>query len=286
MIQFPIEYINGNYKVKILEDGTKIKETEDDIFIPDRVETIDLNISNYCENNCPYCYIDASVKGKHGNLNHNILDTIPEYTEIAINYSKHPDLEDFLIRMRLKNIIVNITINQNDFIKDFQYLYSYQYYKLIYGIGISINEMNENIKNELKQKIKLMSNVVIHTIAGITDIDTYKYIKDLNDKVLILGFKNKGRGKKIKPDLNNLNIQNIFKLFNIVSFDNLALEQLNIKNIISEKEWNKSYMGDDGEFSFFIDLVENKFYKSSISENGFNINNLTIKEMFNVINQN
>ena len=32
---------------------------------------------------------------------------------------------------------------------------------------------------------------------------------------------------------------------------------------MSDDEWNEFYMGDDSEFTYFIDMVERKFAKSS-----------------------
>ena len=32
---------------------------------------------------------------------------------------------------------------------------------------------------------------------------------------------------------------------------------------MSDDEWNEFYMGDDGNFTYFIDMVERKFARSS-----------------------
>ena len=66
----------------------------------------------------------------------------------------------------------------------------------------------------------------------------------------------------------------------ILSFDNLALEQLDIKNCVRTLIWNKCYMGEEGQFSMYIDTVEEKFYKSSTEEVGFDLNDLSLKEIF------
>ena len=39
-------YKNGNYFVKLLCDGTKIKETSDDSFVAEFPDSIDLKITN------------------------------------------------------------------------------------------------------------------------------------------------------------------------------------------------------------------------------------------------
>ena len=277
-MKFPINYKNGNYNVTILKDGTKIRTTKEDDFIPSRPETLDINISNYCENNCEYCYLDATTKGKHGNLNHNFLNTIPEFTEVAINYAKHPGLFEFLKRMKKQNVIVNITINEIDLIKDWKDILYYQQNELVYGIGVSVCIKDENTK----WIVQNFDNVVAHTIFGITTLEDYYWISESFDKVLVLGYKRKGRGRNIIPG-NVFGIEEIYDLFKIVSFDNLGIEQTNIKDKVSEQEWEQSFMGEEGTASFFIDTVEEKFYKSSLEEDGEDINNLSVIEIFNNI---
>ena len=76
--------------------------------------------------------------------------------------------------------------------------------------------------------------------------------------------------------------------FKVVSFDNLALEQLHVKENISQDEWDERYMGDDGETSFYIDAVSGIFAKNSTVSKDINysINEQSIEEMFNVIKEN
>ena len=50
--------------------------------------------------------------------------------------------------------------------------------------------------------------------------------------------------------------------FKVLSFDNLALEQLNIKKYVSPEDWKTHYMGDDGSFTMYIDLVKEEFAKN------------------------
>ena len=96
-----------------------------------------------------------------------------------------------------------------------------------------------------------------------------------NLKMLILGYKHLRRGneyfeherERIEANQNWLyeNLDDITNKFKVVSFDNLAIEQLNIKRLMSDKEWNEFYQGDDSEFTYFIDMVERKFAKNSTS---------------------
>ena len=53
--------------------------------------------------------------------------------------------------------------------------------------------------------------------------------------------------------------------FSVVSFDNLAIEQLGVKELLSEEEWNDFYAGDDGTVTYYIDMVKKQFAVSSTS---------------------
>ncbi len=68
---------------------------------------------------------------------------------------------------------------------------------------------------------------------------------------------NKQHTKEILPSLLNK--------FDCVSFDNLALSQLDVKSIISKEDYESMFMGNDGEATMYIDLVNRQFAKSSTS---------------------
>lgn len=65
--------------------------------------------------------------------------------------------------------------------------------------------------------------------------------------------------------------------FNTISFDNLALNQLDVKGLVSDEVWDEIYMGDDGldghqtSCSMFVDLVERKFAKNSCSDKRYDL---------------
>ena len=65
------KYDNGNHRVTLFSDGTKIKETinpDDDHFTYDFPESFDLKITDYCDAGCAYCHENSTKKGKHANL--------------------------------------------------------------------------------------------------------------------------------------------------------------------------------------------------------------------------
>ena len=57
-------YRNGNYRTLIMDDGTKIRRTNDDDFIPDFAENIDIKITNKCNMNCPITPMDMRPLGR------------------------------------------------------------------------------------------------------------------------------------------------------------------------------------------------------------------------------
>jgi len=98
-------YKNGNYKVSIYSDGTKIRENDLDNLTPSFPENIDLKITNYCDAGCLYCHEDSTKQGLHGNLNVGFIETLQPFTELAIgggNPLDHPDLIYFLEKLLLE----------------------------------------------------------------------------------------------------------------------------------------------------------------------------------------
>lgn len=288
-------YQNGNYDVKIYSDGTKVRTTEDDEFIAQFPENIDCKITNKCDMGCAFCHENSVIDGLHGNINHPILSTLHPGQEIAIgggNIFEHPDFEEFLIRLKDLGVISNITVNQYhiEIEENLNKVRQWQKEKLVYGVGISYNGSVDSLKKVIKS-LYIPENAVIHTIAGIHNLEPL-ISKEL--KVLILGYKSIRRGKDfincygatIRKKIAELEakIPEYLESFKVLSFDNLALEQLNIKKYVSPEDWKAHYMGDDGSFTMYIDLVKEEFAKNSTSVDRYNLNDYkSIEEIFNKI---
>lgn len=269
-------YRNGNSIVTIDDKtGTKKRWTEDDEFDLEYPESMDINLTQKCNGGCPYCYAECTPDGKHGDImNAKFIDTLMPYTETAlqVNDLSHPDLVPFLQKLKSKKVFPSITVNQIHFEQKEDIIADLINKQLIYGLGVSL----KNPSPEFIKKAQKYPNLVVHTIVAITTPNDYVKLINKGLKVLILGFKNKGRGnayreknlKAINYNLNWLrdNIQIMIEhgWYPVLSFDNLALKQLDIKNIISPEKWNKFYMGDEGTSSMFVDLVDGTFGKSSL----------------------
>ena len=49
-------------------------------------------------------------------------------------------------------------------------------------------------------------------------------------------------------------------------FKGLAIEQLDVQRLMSKEDWDEFYMGDDGTMTYYIDMVERKFARSSTAD--------------------
>jgi hypothetical protein len=269
-----VNYKNGNYVVYFNTDtGDKIRNTHDEEFKPAFAENCDVTITTRCDGGCEFCYMGCTTRGKHGNLMAKCLDTLHPYTELAINGNdlSHPDLIPFLKRMRDRKVIVNMTVNQKHFEKHYGFIQELQFFKLIHGVGVSLNKATD----EFIEKIKSSKNTILHVINGILSAEDAEKLMGNDLDILILGYKTTCRGHDFLMREDNgvyekqqwlwQNMQRMFDGFRTVEFDNLALDQLSIKNMVDEEVWNKHFMGDDGSVTYYIDLVNGYFAKNSTS---------------------
>ena len=286
------EYDNGNYHVTIYEDGTKVRETFDENateFIAEYPECMDVKITNRCDKNCSWCHENSTPDGEHGEiLTAKFWDTLKPYTEVALgggNPLEHPDLVTFLLKLKKLKLIPNMTVNQRHFMENWAFLKFLCEEKLIYGLGISLVEPTY----EFVEKVKEFPNAVIHIINGVVKQEQLKTLANNDLKVLILGYKEFRRGvtyldaNRVKVEMNKMYLYDylpdMLNEFKVVSFDNLALEQLEVKRLLTEEEWNEFYMGSDGKYTMYIDLVKEKFALCSVAEERFDLLD-DIKPMF------
>lgn len=269
------KYLNGNVTVSLYEEGTKIIEWEDgSIPMPIYPTSMDVKITNKCDLGCSFCHENSVPNGVHGNLLAflKLVKELPAGTELALgggNPLEHPDLAEFLSECQQIGIIVNMTVNQEHFKRNIDYLNLLIKSKRIHGLGISISE---SFDFSLLEHIENYSNIVFHVIAGIQNISILDKIKESPvKKVLILGYKTVGRGVEFYDGnvIHNLT-EWILKLKTYIgkltlAFDNLGLVQLNLKELVSQEVWDKHYMGGDGKFTMYVDLVKNQFAISSTS---------------------
>ena len=275
------QYVNGNTICEINTlDGTLIMTSPDDFDLEFPVN-IDLNISNKCSIGCPFCYQNSTKDGPEADLRaflrnkKSFLWTLHPGTELAINGNDplHPDLERFLKWTQKRGIFANLTVNEATLLGNQETLEKWLKKGLIHGLGISPSKYSE----EMLQFAESHPTAVVHTIVGITTTRQYLTLLSRHIKVLILGYKSIGRGIKFKKkdenDLLNKRKERLKKLLSeikdnieFLSFDNLAISQLNPKKLldISSEEYRTLFRGEDGSHTMFIDLVKGVYAKNSV----------------------
>lgn len=281
-------YNNGNTTVTILSDGTKIREYEDAPFIV-HPESIDVKITDYCDMGCAYCHESSTKEGIHADLNKlfNIIKDLPAGVELAIgggNPLSHPQLIYFLRSLKQRGLIANLTVNQGH-LKQYQDLLIYLIKDdMVKGLGISITSNNFKYVIPL---LKLSNNIVYHVIVGVSDINVLDKLIELGPaKILVLGYKTFGFGiNYYNPDIDQ-NIKQWYKFLPsyigkcVLSFDNLAIEQLNVKRLFTKEGWDRFYMGDDFCFTMYIDAVKQQYAPTSRSKERQPFNDYSLLEYF------
>lgn len=297
------QYQNGNYSVTILSDGTKIRENNLDFFDAEFPESMDIKITNACDMGCPMCHEDSRPDGKHGDiLNLPFLDSLHEFTELAIgggNPLSHPNFIPFLHLLKKRKLIANVTVNEVHFLKNIPLLLELTEQGFIYGLGISYTGGDRESTYRFADEVSKFPNAVIHIINGIVSMEQVSWLSERNRelKILILGYKDFRRGAdhhmKVGQIVDN-KMHDMYEYlpqiikngwFKTVSFDNLAISQLDVRRLISEEEWKIFYMGDDGRegelssASMYVDAVSGQFARNSCSTERFPVTN-NITEMF------
>ena len=273
-----VRYQNGNYTVTMdTKTGTKIRENDLDFFRADFPESMDIKITNCCDMGCPMCHENSTKFGLHGDIMSEIfIDKLHPYTELAIgggNPLEHPDLVPFLEKCKELKLIPSMTVNQVHFMKNKNFLKDLTERNLIYGLGVSLVRATNDFVGALKE----FPNAVIHVINGIVDPLELEILSGEGLKILVLGYKQFRRGEKMYQEQGEQIEETkswLYKKlpqiinegwFEVVSFDNLAIKQLDAQRLMSNEDWEQFYMGDDGSATMYVDMVNREFAKSSTS---------------------
>lgn len=278
-----MKYRNGNASVWLdLQDGTRIIEYPDNEPLTlDTPLNIDIRVSTQCpygynvetkKSTCAFCHESALVNGvecHYGVLQQVLMDAkLPRGTEIALGVNQiTDDLMQFVKNLWKLGLVVNITMNER-YILEFGDARLKQLLPYVFGLGISYRSLQGCLS--LPDWIANYPHTVIHVINGIDDFDDVKELGVKYRKLLILGEKDFGFNRG-KVDLNTKqhkqwksNVMQLTKIFDIVSFDNLGLQQLEIRGKITDEEYKSFYQG---EHSMYINAVEQYYSPSSRTRN-------------------
>jgi hypothetical protein len=286
------KYKNGNATITIENDGSRVVEYENTLQLEFPLN-IDIRVSTKCAFGakddgtlgfCSFCHESAKQNGSECDykLLREKLWLLPRGIELAIGANQITEnLYWFLSWATREGFICNLTINQGHLRRDLEWIKRLIKANTIKGLGISYRG---NLKWDIPKEILEYSNTVFHVIAG---IDTFSEVESLINggvkKILILGEKDFGYNKG-NVDLQSRNhkewywwVHKLFMKFDVVSFDNLALEQLNIKRFFTYKNWD---VFNNGEHSMYINAVDGYFAPSSRSDKKTNWDSISIEKYF------
>jgi hypothetical protein len=180
-------------------------------------------------------------------------------------------------------------------------LLSERHYFQAIGISISsFDDLHNLISNDGEEGSLLyrlggeVNQVVWHIVIGVMPVSDFaRILKEYTNnsdiyfgfsrlRFLILGFKQYGRASNVK-EINELDewrsivkqtlwtarhVYSMERLKCIFAFDNLAIEQLGIKESLSVTEWSELYLGDEFSSSMYINAVDGYFGHNSRSKEG------------------
>ena len=184
---------------------------------------------------------------------------------------------------------VGISLEPN-MLPDFNSLINYKQ-RILYS-DYSVEDFNNYTLNSSLSS----TNIVFHVIAGLFPVNELKilldsqYIKNLNN-LLILGYKQFGRAANTDLPESLPEFENVIKEFIVnnrnkytnrfnIAFDNLALEQLHMKDFISDEDWDHLYLGKEGSCSMYIDAVNETYARSSTSVDRTSWNDISLLDYF------
>lgn len=275
------EYQNGNYTVRIEDDGTKTRLSDNPI--PEIPESMDVKVTNRCNGGCAFCHEMSTPDGDSFNLDDamRLFRELPHGVELAIGGGNPLEVRAELdeIMCEIPDPIYNVTLNAKH-LKDLGD-HSFNAIGVSYGFG-----QHDLIKKHVESDQN--TQYVMHLIAGVHDLNHLEKCLDDFDRVLVLGYKEWGRGKdfyssSVEQRLKDWSVgigKYLHDTEKIVAFDNLAIRQLDIGRFFSDEKWNEIYMGDDGQFTMYLDLVKMEYAKSSFSPERYSCGEKTLREMF------
>lgn len=275
-------------------------------------ELIDIKLTNYCPYECEFCYQGSDKKGNHADKEafKSIIDQLYKYDvfEIALGGGEptlHPDFNELIDYINEKNIVVNITTRNWNWIKSYidscleGMADNYTFYPKIKSVAIStetpdmINKVYEYTLLGMEQKLK--GKMVNY--ERLNECIQFQYIVGINDKLeemletcfqkkyrlTLLGYKTTNRGSLLKPKAQEwrsivkkyLWMRSYIGIDTVLAKDCEGLLDTSLEKLLLEKH--------EGRFSCYIDAVNYKIGPSSFCATEEMMPFTDLKENFKVI---
>ncbi len=284
---------NDYYTLFNRKSGMKIRisfdkelEKNECKFIPTRPELVDLKITNYCENNCPFCYQSSIEGAKHANTD-DIICLInrlaeSEVFELAIGGgepTKHTDFLRILEYAKYKKISVSFSTYDMTWIKNDLMKKTIEQTTSAFGISCISTKIVDEIYTWNKEHRHLPYGV-LHVPLGCYSRErlepVIKKAFDLDIPIVFLGFKKYGRALNFIPYDYNW----ITSYIKNSSFGADSVFVENFKNNLDEYKIPKylRVLGEGG-YSCAIDMTDKTISESSYSNTKYklDLNNLWVE---------
>jgi MoaA/NifB/PqqE/SkfB family radical SAM enzyme len=232
---------------------------------PSHPISVDIKVTNKCNFGCPYCYQNSTPEGKESATSD---WEIAEYLrnirifEVSIGGGE-PTLWDGL-NMLIEDLY-NSDIVPNFTTRNYEWLKSNpSTISRVGQIGVSVSTIedvmlvNSIVTMHCIDKKKIVPQITLGVIKEEDFAKLYKFIKDLDYKISLVGFKTTGRGEKYSIIEYKDWITRYLSGYTYI--DSVIASTVNLEGL---PYW--SYSVKEGQYSCYIDFVEGKVATSSFS---------------------
>jgi MoaA/NifB/PqqE/SkfB family radical SAM enzyme len=252
-------------------------------------ELIDIKITDFCEKGCDYCYQGSSPFGKHADWGkrcsyrpcehksmHPFLSALKELKvfEVAIGGGEptdHPHFVKILEEFREYGIVPNFSTGSLKWLKE----NSEKRERILKAMGnfaYSIKDWHEIEELVSFANVYRLKRPTIHYVMGTSYYfeSVLKEARKFRQNVVLLGYKNVGKGLRYKPHDYSDWVKTIVKLREEdkcpdISIDTPLANQF--ADELKEAGVNDLFVHrTEGAFSMYIDLVEGKMGPSSFCD--------------------
>jgi len=246
-------------------------------------ELIDIKITDFCTKRCNYCYQDSNLSGLHAKIDYGIYMALKDMKvfEVALGGGEptdHPEIVSILNNFRQCGIVPNFSTKKLDWLNNPKV--SHDILRNVGSFAYSTQDIDE---------LKLFSSMcefhnlsgrysikpTVHYTMGIAPEWSFKSFLEtankLNVHVVLLGFKSVGRGQSFRSGFRYTPYEYWLDVVQELK-DSYRLPRLSIDTALaSEYSEGLQRMGvdqimyhtEEGKFSMYIDLVNQKMGPSS-----------------------
>jgi len=238
-------------------------------------ELIDIKITDKCDHNCPYCYQSSNKNGHHCSKEamKYIIDACVtmKVFEVALGGGDpiiHPDIIDIIKEFKTNKIIANLSTKSTTWLSNDSFRNAIFDNCGTIAFSVSTLKETQNIITELK-KYRLTDyqwgsrrRASFHYVMGGSDIselnNILKLCYDEEMSIVLLGYKNNGRGKLFAPYDYSTWIKIVNKLRDSAQCPTIAIDTKLAEDYKSQLKLLTSCLlvhPEDGKFSMYIDAV-------------------------------